>query len=126
MASKIGFKNSTSVAEKKFHNLKKDLYATLNEIYDIDHDKGDELAKTLYDDIVNKDNNDAISVVNLTKLEIAGLTYLFQRLYKGEEPHVKLDNTVIYNVDYAPIQNTEHTSNVQSLTNAPIMESEDD
>ena len=126
MASKIGFKNSTSVAEKKFHNLKKDLYATLNEIYDIDHDKGDELAKSLYDDIVNKDSNDAISVVNLTKLEIAGLTYLFQRLYKGEEPYVKLDNTVIYNVDYAPIQNTEHTSNVQSLTNAPIMESEDD
>lgn len=125
MASKIGFKNSTSVAEKKFHNLKKELYATLNEIYDIDRDKGDELAKTLYDD-VNKDCNEAISVVNLTKLEIAGLTYLFQRLYKGEEPYVKLDNTVIYNVDYAPIQNTEHTSNVQSLTNAPIMESEDD
>lgn len=125
MASKIGFKNSTSVAEKKFHNLKKELYATLNEIYDIDRDKGDELAKTLYDD-VNKDCNDAISVVNLTKLEIAGLTYLFQRLYKGEEPYVKLDNTVIYNVDYAPIQNTEHTSNVQSLTNAPILESEDD
>ena len=125
MASKIGFKNSTSVAEKKFHNLKKELYAILNEIYDIDRDKGDELAKTLYDD-VNKDCNEAISVVNLTKLEIAGLTYLFQRLYKGEEPYVKLDNTVIYNVDYAPIQNTEHTSNVQSLTNAPIMESEDD
>lgn len=125
MASKIGFKNSTSVAEKKFHNLKKELYATLNEIYDIDRDKGDELAKTLYDD-VNKDCNDALSVVNLTKLEIAGLTYLFQRLYKGEEPYVKLDNTVIYNVDYAPIQNTEQSSNVQSLKNAPILESEDD
>lgn len=123
--TKIGFKNSTSVAEKKFHKLKKDLYATLNEIYDIDSDKGDELAKALYDDIA-VDNGDDISVINLSKLEIAGLSYLFQRLYKGEEPYVKLDNMVIYNSDYAPIQNEAQPANVREITNTQPLEVEDD
>lgn len=123
--TKIGFKNPTAIAEKKFNKLKKDLYATLNEIYDIDSDKGDELAKTLYDDIA-VDDSDSVSVINLSKLEIAGLSYLFQRLYMGEEPYVKLDNMVIYNSDYAPIQNEEQRTNVREITNTQPLEVEDD
>ncbi len=107
--NKIGFKSANpelEAAEKKFRTAYNKLINCIDEVTALDQNKGYELMQMVHNDTDTSENSQEYAVLNLSKLEIAGLAWYFERLSKGQEPNVKIDNLVIYNSDYAPVTQT--------------------
>lgn len=125
MSKRIGFKNELVGLERDFNETYEKLYDIVDKVSKVDEKRAAEMIQRIHDE--TDDGTEELNIIRLSKAEVAGLTWFFERLVKGEEPYVKIGDLVVYNSDYAPIQTSEQgTLTTTDATPCPTLVNTDE